>query len=138
MDEIPGNQVKYILFPPTDLNRHLNYKYNILGDITVRPDSVIIVGTIEDIELHYSVFYYLNFDLLHYSVIYYLNLDFRVETAVLGDAFTAKRKNLVEQGKLPYISDSLYTSELMHSVAYWTDSGWITEGEIQKLEKSIH
>lgn len=125
MDEIPGNQVKYILFPPTDLNRHLNYKYNILGDITVRPDSVIIVGTIEDIELHYSVFYYLNF-------------DFRVETAVLGDAFTVKRKNLVEQGKLPYISDSLYTSALMHSVAYWTDSGWITEGEIQKLEKSIH
>jgi len=121
----PGNQKCYILFPPTDLNRHYGKLYNSPHLVVVEPDGLIRVETNERCELPMQ------------SVFYYLDTDFRVVNVKLSDTFMEARSAITDIGSVSAIDWAAYTANLRDSVRYWTDSGWVTEGELRAVEDSL-
>jgi len=67
---------------------------------------------------------------------YFFNKDLRVIEVKPGDKFVFMRKKLVEQGRLPNIDQEKYLAGLRDSVLYWSDSGWVTEGQLRLAEKA--
>jgi len=122
---IRGNQICYILFPPTDLNRHYGKLYNSPHLVVVEPDGLIRVETVERCGGLGSML----------SIFYYLDTDFRVQQVRISDNFIGIRNSLVAEGKLPAIDWAAYTANLLDAVTYWTDSGWVTEGALRALSK---
>ncbi len=115
-----GNQLCYVLFPRSDLNRVTYSKYNNPCELVVESDSIVIAeisettGTIHDIS-------------------YYLDKSFRVYDIKAADRFVTRRKALVANGKLPPVDLATYLDKMRDSVAYWTDSGWVTEGQLRAV-----
>jgi len=120
---IRGNQICYILFPPTDLNRHYGKSYNAPHLVVVEPDGLIRL-TIDERRQDPLLCTY-----------YYLDTDFRVTQARVSDTFIENRNSLVTIDKLEPVDWAAYTADLRDSVRYWTDSGWVTEGALRALSE---
>lgn len=114
-----GNQKKYILFPQTDVCSLLSGPYNGLYGLRQDTDSTFLVETVE-FRLPES----------HGGLMYYLNRDFRVRSVKMEDHFLKRLHILMTEGRLPARPDSLYLAECLANVNYWTDSGWVTEGQL--------
>ncbi len=119
----PGNQLAYILFPRTDVTMAEHRLYNSPIELKLESDSIIVVVVCEG-------------DCLKiYEVLYHLNSDLRVMEVRVNDRFISRRKALVEDSVLPPVRWPTYKSRLLDAVTYWTDSGWVTEGELRAAEE---
>ncbi len=118
-----GNQLCYLLFPRTDINREIELDYNGPFRIVINSSDEIRVdiGESKEPECNLS---------------YFLDENFRVTHVKADDRFIPLRRRLIDEGKLPSVDLSTYLANLVDSVTYWTDSGWVTEGELRALEKN--
>jgi len=114
-----GRQFFYVLFPPTDLNRYYGLLYNAPHAVNVEPDGHIRVE-VNEIRTNQLL-----------CVYYYLDGNFRVVNVQVSDTFIEDRDALATAGKLPAVHWQTYTAHLLDAVTYWTDSGWVTEGELR-------
>jgi hypothetical protein len=112
-----GNQLHYVLFPRTDVNLATYRDYSYPVNLVVESDNVIRA----DIREAWR----------GANVSYYLNEDFRVFRVNFDDLFLPLRDSLVDAGLLPRVNMSTYAADLRDSVTYWTDSGWVTEGDFR-------
>lgn len=122
-----GNQLAYILFPPTDLGRvpgELRNEYNEPGAEGIREDVTGQLKAYTGESNQGSAI----------AGIYIINDSLRVIGASGSDQFNKRRKQLVKEGQLPPL-DSSYNSRLRDSARYWTSSGWITEGQLRAAGK---
>ncbi|MCD6162733.1 MAG: hypothetical protein J7K40_10020 [candidate division Zixibacteria bacterium] len=117
-----GNQLAYVLFPRSDVNRFSRLSYNIVSRLMLELENVIRVDIIES----------KNPDAM---LSYYIDEKFRVISINRSDNFVATRNALVAEGKLPLVDWSTYLNDLQNRVTYWTDSGWVTEAELRASEK---
>ena len=124
---IQGNQAAYILFPPSDVSGAAAPTfYNHPGSI---PTEVLASGEILIRTQEARV------DGFPSELIYTLNKSLRVTNASPSDSFWKTRSDLVRDQKLPPISDvAPYLSQIRDAVTYWTDSGWVTEGQLRSAE----
>jgi hypothetical protein len=126
---IPGNQLAYILFPKSDVGRvpgELPAGYNAPGPggIPVADDAQIQVYVSESAEFEGSP-----------TLIYTMDHRFRVIQVTMTDILITHRRQLVTEGKLPPIENAVaYYSSIRDAVTYWTDSGWVTEGQLRAAE----
>jgi hypothetical protein len=122
-----GNQLKYVLFPVTDLGKiDLIYGYNdtwppfiverIKGflDVRVGESDLRGPGTVVD-----------------YSLDYYM----RAIAARCSDGFIKRRGELVAMDSLPPVDLHEYQILLRDRVTYWIDTTWITEGQLRSRTK---
>ncbi len=119
---IPGNQIYYIIFPPSDVCLATGRSYNGAGLIHVISDGILRLDITEATEGN-----------VLQSLIYHLNAkDFRVDNVSEEDGFVRLRTNLIKRGELSLKSDlRTYSSKMRDNVAYWIDSGWVTEGQLR-------
>ncbi len=126
---IPGNQVGYILFPKSDIGclpGELPMGYNSPGPNGIRlaDDGQIQVHISESVKFEYTP-----------SLIYTIDHRLRVIKVAMNDFLITHRRHLVAEGKLPPIEDArAYYGSLRDAVTYWTDSGWVTEGQLRMVE----
>ncbi len=123
-----GNQKAYILFPKTDLglvDLSLNYNSGTedhiafdKSDLLLRPVRESSVGE------HPS------------DIFYYLNRSLRVVKAIPNDRFRKRHGELIDEGKLEDVDWGEYQIKLRDAVTYWTDSGWVTEGQLRAAADS--
>jgi len=122
---VPGNQLHYIAFPPSDLNRAMAYPYNGPHYLLANLDGTLEVGVWEESGKEYA----------HRSIIAYtLDSDLRVIKAAPDDAFTHSRQLRVNEGRLPQVDYGQYCEELCRKVKYWTADGWVTEGRMRDAD----
>ncbi|MCK4462597.1 MAG: hypothetical protein KAW46_12390, partial [candidate division Zixibacteria bacterium] len=115
-----GNQLHYLLFPRTDVNQAIYDDYNDPDGLIVESENVIRADICEGGRVSPLS-----------KVSYYLNEDFRVYRVNFDDRFLTLRDSLVDAGLLPGVNMSTYAADLRDSVTYWTDSGWVTEGDLR-------
>jgi len=115
-----SNQIRYVLFPRTNLNIKAMAIYNFPWKIVAESDSVLRAD-IEELSLHRA------------EVSYYFNRDLRVFHVTPSDEFINERKILIADGKLQR-SDALTAEQIRDAVTYWIDSAWVTEGELRTQE----
>jgi hypothetical protein len=69
------------------------------------------------------------------ELIYTIDHRLRVVKVAMNDCLVTYRRQLVAEGKLEPIEDArAYFDSLRDAVTYWTDSGWITEGQLRAAE----
>jgi len=119
-----GNQLCYVLFPPSDVNSCLHYPYNGPFALVVESDAVIRANINQAYEEGQP------------NIEYLLDMErnFRVFDVKLSDRFKQVRGRLVQEGKLTEVDWSTYTDNLRDVITYWSDSGWVTEGQLRALE----
>jgi len=128
---IPGNQAAYILFPKSDvgcLPGELPSGYNSPGPNGIRlaDDGQIQVYITESV----------NYE-LQPELIYTIDHRLRVVKVTMNDYLVTHRRQLVAEGKLQPIEDArAYFNSLRNAVTYWTDSGWVTEGQLRATENA--
>lgn len=114
-----GTQVSYIVFPRTDVSMAAGGSYNNGRGIIIEPFGRIKVHIDETDDLKSDVYYY-------------LNRDYRVVNVDLGDGFNTARSNLIMSDKVHNTLEPLeYGRQMRDAVMYWTDSGWVTEGQLR-------
>jgi len=119
-----GNQLKYLIFPPSDYSKALNRPYNNIFELYNEGIDEITVYIDEGEPEEFS-------NLLLYS----LDSSMRVIDVKAADQFIDHRKDLVDEGRLPAVNLNEYLINLRDAVTYWTDSGWVTEGAIRATEE---
>jgi hypothetical protein len=67
-------------------------------------------------------------------IIYYLGYDFRVIKAVQSEPLERLWNVYVKEGKLDPVDWGQFQVYLRDTVTYWTDSGWVTEGQLRAAE----
>jgi len=123
----PGNQICHVLFPRSDVNRATHTQYNSPNGLFIEPDNGLRVDVIEASGKAPAG-----------GLSYYLDSDFRVVNVKADDCFfTVYRDRLVKEGKLPAVDRSEYLAKMRHSVKYWADSGWVTEGQLRAAETNV-
>ncbi len=120
-----GNQPHYVLFPRTDLNVEVHEKYNYPKEIVRQHDGSFRLDVLEVRSKEKCDWA---------GVAYYLDTNLRAVSASCDDRFRPLRDSLVDAGKLPQIIWSDYQENLLNAVIYWTDSGWVTEGDLRTAE----
>lgn len=118
-----GNQIYYVLFPRSDLNRAVFADYNTPGGLFLESDGRFRADVFER-------------DARSAALSYYLDSSFRVVNVSYDDLFRPCRDSLVAEGKLSAIDWSTYCNKLRDSVTYWRDSGWVTEGQLRASEQA--
>jgi hypothetical protein len=113
----PGNQLAYVLFPPTDLNRVLGLSYNDPLRLVASGEYGLMVETLEGSDPFAGVNYY-------------IDTDYRVRSVKVDDGFITSRATRVASGELPQVVEFEYCQQLRERVIYWTDSGWVTEAQL--------
>jgi hypothetical protein len=117
-----GNQIAYILFPVTDLGtQDLRDPYN-------SPMKLLV---------HESGF--LDFHVCESSVsgngaeqmVYSIDNRMRVTDCWPTDQFRIRRSKLVSEGELKSVNWSEYLIGVRNAVLYWTDSEWVSEGQLR-------
>lgn len=118
----PGNQLHYIIFPKSDLCRSRGHLYNVVENFEFIDDTTIRVVTCED-----------ETDVEGPQIRYFLNLanELRVTKVEFDDRFVVLREQSSLMGDLPPVDWPSYTAAIRESVAYWRDSGWVTEAELR-------
>ena len=121
----PGNQYACILFPKSDVCTAYSYQYNGALNLTLTADGKIKVATLETLatEQKSSAFYICDPD-----------SSFRIVTAFPDDLLIQQANALAKVGILPLIDLDSLCENLRNAVMYWTDSGWVTEGRLRKLD----
>jgi len=113
-----GNQIHYILFPTTDYCEYYGCQYNLPLRMELLNDSLLRVevspGKFGDERQDPLTRYYIN-----------INNGFRVIDVDFDDEFVRLRRLLVKRGELPAIDWGNYRNELINSVAYWKDTGFV-------------
>ena len=126
---VPGTQAAYILFPMSDVGRvpgELPVGYNAPG-----PNGVRLA---DDGQIQVYVSESVNYE-SRSQLIYTIDHRFRVVKVVMNDFLVTHRRQLVAEGKLPPIEDArAYFATLRDAVTYWTNSGWVTEGQMRAAE----
>lgn len=120
-----GNQINYVLFPLSDVNKCAELPYNYPLSLTVESKDIIRADITEDFGEEDRPTNYLS---------YYFDKNLRIIDIKISDAFLVHRNTLVAEGKLPVIDWSSYLAQLRDKVTYWTDSGWVTDAELRALE----
>jgi hypothetical protein len=120
----PGSQYRYVLFPVTDVGRiDMPTSYNLPDAYGLREEEtgLLTASVVENISRDAVI-------------IYTLDSALRVVKAVCNDRFIKRRDELVASGELPAMSREEYQARLRDAVTYWTDSGWVTEGQLRAVE----
>ncbi|MCH7691656.1 MAG: hypothetical protein IIA17_11520, partial [candidate division Zixibacteria bacterium] len=114
-------QLHYVIFPKSPLADAIGYLYNTTGGIFVRTDGLLEVYVAE------------SYNLYGYSYIdYFLDSNFRVTDVKGEDRFVEFWQSLAKENKLPPLEGWIgYEGKLFNNVMYWTDSGWVTEGQFR-------
>jgi len=116
-----GNQSAYVVFPRTDLSHALRQPYSSPTDLRTDPGGIIITVA-EGSKRGNSELWFT------------LDRSFRVSEVRPDDYFWPLRDAFVAQGTLPHVNRQEYLLRLLDSVMYWTDSGWVTEGQLRLSE----
>jgi hypothetical protein len=114
-----GNQICYISLPRSDVGLALGTVYDavsrlrlesgrIRADVTPGPDCNQVLT-------------------------YLINDEFRVYDVLASDSFVKTWDSLSTAGALSNTDRLLHLTDLLSRVAYWTDSGWVTEGQLRAL-----
>ena len=120
-----GNQLRYLFFKPSELARiDMPGDYQSSGLLT-RPDAREFNLTVAETKgLRGSVMVFDNLD-------YRISNDFRVTNVLMSDVFLKRYRHLLESDSVPPVSLADYPDTLLNRVQYWTDSGWVTEGQLR-------
>jgi len=118
-----GNQIKYVLFPPSDVNRVEHSPYNTPVELRIESQKTLLAKTQETLDKQCVLWYY-------------LDNNMRVVDVKPNDYFVTKRNALVSEGKLPVADWGTYLENVRDSVTYWIDSGWVTEGDLKASQKA--
>jgi hypothetical protein len=112
-----GNQLRYTLFPTTDVGRFcLPTSFNHVKRLAEIASNKYEIVMIEGPDL----WAYYDFD----------NKG-RVIKTYFTSQFEHRRDSLVQAKVLPSISWEDYQDSLIDAVLHWTDTGWIIEGQLQ-------
>ncbi len=116
-----GNQICYISFPRSDISK-------VLGSLCDHPRLLELKGTIIEVGVRAGrgPDAYLS---------YFLDENFRVYEVSPDDKFIELWDSLSLEKALPNPNINEHLQELLESVAYWTDSGWVTEGQLRATGK---
>lgn len=118
-----GNQIRYLAFPPTQMTRLAGYLYNDAWTFEVESENLI------------------RFDVAEWrsprcGLRYFMNSRLRVLDVTVDDVFITQLDDQIKQKKHPEIEDfEKYLDERRDAVTYWTDSGWVTEGQLRAVEQ---
>lgn len=119
-----GDQLAYVLFPPTDLGEfELETPYN-------HPDLVGIRVSSDD---YFEVYVREADPVDRCPLIYRFNKTLKIDSVVPSDQFAKKRDRLILEGKLPRVDDIDYYEQKKNNVTYWINEKWVTEGELSAL-----
>ena len=118
-----GNQIGYILLPVSDLGKvcgelSSGYNHPICDGVRIDESGMLKVYTGES---------NVNLDA---QLIYKIDRRLRVIGVEMTDQYRARRQCLVDNNILPEM-DSIYFERCANAVTYWTDSGWVTEGQLR-------
>lgn len=116
-----GNQLYYLSFPPSDINVFLQQEYNSTRELRFDSDQTIKAVTSEC------------GGTMNCFIDYYLDENFRVTDVKLADDFVESRQMMAKEGLMPDVGP-MYTDSLLCKVTYWTDRGWVSEGELRAAE----
>ena len=116
-----GNQLRYVMFPPSDLGRHdLSAEYNHLVGFEKESESEFRASISESNLVPGSV-----------TIDYYFDRRLRVIRARLSDVYDKRRRALVAGGLLRDTLKSVYCDALRDSITYWTGTEYVTEGQLR-------
>ncbi|MBU8934905.1 MAG: hypothetical protein KOO62_13040 [candidate division Zixibacteria bacterium] len=120
----PGPEEVYLIVPPTGVSQQLVEQYNcVLGVSEEAPGRVRLI-VCENISR-----------IPRCDLYYYFDERMRVTSVLASDSYIAQWEAFVEQGLLPDESLVSVQARARDNVTYWTDSGWVTEGELRALEE---
>lgn len=123
---IRGNQIAYVIFPPSDVSDTLRLAYNESALLEIEPNSFIKVSVAETRK-----------DAPAPMLIYYMDQNLRVYAVRASDVFLTYRENKFPLDILSSVGWDDYLANMRDSVQYFTDSGWVTEGQLRAAEQSI-
>lgn len=128
--QLGGNQLAYVLFPVSDLGK-------VPGELISESNAPGIHG------IEYSgtgqVYAYVSESskLPPASIIYTVDARFRVTGATANNSFKRRYRELVDAGSLPPVDDwPNFEAIARDAVIYWTDTGWVTEGQLRAAENA--
>ncbi|HWO58062.1 MAG TPA: hypothetical protein VNN55_10895 [bacterium] len=113
-----GNQIRYIVFPPTDVCIARREPYN--GGLRLVNEAGLVRVDVDELSLSAG-----SKDSTA-LVNYYLDERLTVVSARCSDLFRSIRNRLVSEGTLPPIDWREYQDALVMNVRYWSDSVWTT------------
>jgi hypothetical protein len=114
----------YVAFPPTDLCEvDCAALYNQPGSIQGRDrnSNTIDVYTTESRGAFCEA-------------IYTLDSRFRALSVAFTDGYIKRRLDLIAEGRVQAIPDSIHTAQVLGAVRYWRPEGWVTEAELRAVE----
>lgn len=112
-----GNQVAYITFPQTELSKKKNEDYNYIYNIQPESENVFRVDVMEVGYPRCIINYYFDKNLCIVKV----NPDDHYKTLI---------SNMMSDNLIPRESEANHISRLADKVTYWSDTCWVTEGEL--------
>ena len=118
-----GNQVCYISFPKSDLSIALGSLYDYSSQLRLQADGVradVVPG-----DGHRS----------QGALTYFIDNSFRVRKVSASDRFIEVWDSLSKANALPNPNLDRHLEDLLKLVAYWSDSGWVTEGQLRAAGK---
>lgn len=109
-----GNQLHYMIFPPTDLAVALSLPYNAPGLLRRESDGQFRTNVQEG-------------SVPSTDVNYYLQPSLTLTHVDLSDEFNAHRLKAIREGRLSTVEVNQYLAHLRDTVSYWIFKGWVTE-----------
>jgi hypothetical protein len=116
-----GNQISYINFPRSDISKTVGASYD-------GPELIQLVNNKIRVDIKAA-------DDPHAEFSYFINSNFRVYDISPSDGFYKVWHSLAKDGSLPDTNLAHHFEYLLNNVAYWTDSGWVTEGQLRAAGK---
>jgi hypothetical protein len=124
-DSMKGTQVAYILFPVSDLG-------NVDGESALPYNQPATHGVVELENGLLGVYVAESQQVDNVELIYSIDRRYRAVAVKQSDQFEKRRAQLVRKGFLLPVSDVFaYMNRLCDTVMYWTNSGWVTEGQMR-------
>ncbi len=122
-----GNQLMYMIFPLTDVGEvDLKTSYQSIGlnGLEIESSGMLKIPITESVVRT-----------VEGNMLYYVDRSYRVTRVVVSDRLRKRRDVLTALGQLPPVDDwSAYQFHYRDLVTYWTDTGWVTEGQFRAAE----
>lgn len=118
----PGNQVRYVLFPKTDVCSLYNEPYNNVETLFFDSESLFRVEVTEIADKKCGLTY--TFD-----------QQIRVTRVYADDVFRGVRNSLVNNGLLRPVDWNTYLIKRRDTITYWMAPGWTTEGQLGAIDR---
>jgi hypothetical protein len=119
-----GNQICYISFPRSDMSMLLRSVYNTPYRLRIESDRI----RADVAPAAWGA------PGAHGLLSYFIDSRLRVYSISPEDRFGEVWDSLSRAGALPNPDLGQHLDELLSRVSYWTDSGWVTEGELRAAE----